>query len=235
MTSALRIARAAYTPEHMRAILGLIDEASGWLSLKGTDQWRRPWPNRRRRDARVRWGLKGGATWIVWAADRAVATVTTATNPNPKVWGTANCDLSALAVYAHRLIVTRDFAGWGLGAQLIDWTGLRGHRDYGAKWIRIDVWSSNQALHEYYTKRGFESCGKCPNPKYPSGMLFQKDVLDIIEPASPLFAEFETPQSPFSGSGLVTGYSSFPADPDEEYQPDGWSWRRRTASLSRSL
>ena len=234
MTSMLRIARAANTPENMRAILGLIREASGWLSLKGTDQWKRPWPNRRGRDARVRQGLECGATWIVWAADRAVATVTTVARPNPRVWRAADCDLSAPAVYAHRLIVTRDFAGWGLGKQLIDWTGLRGHRDYGAKWIRIDVWSSNLALHQYYMKRGFESCGKCQDPKYPSGMLFQKDVLDIVEPESPLFAELEAPQSPFSGSGLVTGDSSFPADPGQEYQRDGWSWLRRTASLSRS-
>jgi hypothetical protein len=51
----------------------------------------------------------------------------------------AECDLSASAVYAHRLIVTRDFAGWGLGAELIDWTGFRGRLHCGAKWIRIDV------------------------------------------------------------------------------------------------
>ena len=182
----------------MRAILGLIDEASGWLSLKGTDQWKRPWPDRWGRDARVSRGLKCGATWIVWAADRAVATVTMAASPNLEVWEGADCDVRAPAVYAHRLIVTRDFAGWGLGEQLIDWTGLRSHRDYGAQWIRIDVWSSNQALHDYYTKRGFASCGKCPDPKYPSGMLFQKNVLSIIEPASPLFEELEVSRSPFA-------------------------------------
>src|SRR5262249_23585112 len=76
----LRIARAADTPENQRAIIRLREEASEWLSFKRTDQWQQPWPNRRRRDARIRQGLKRAATWIV----------------------------------------TRDFAGWGLGAELID-------------------------------------------------------------------------------------------------------------------
>lgn len=235
MTSPLRIARAADTPENLRAIIGLAEEASAWLSLKGTDQWQKPWPSRRRRDARIRRGLKREATWIVWAAHRPVATVSTATTPKRKVWRDAECDLSAPAVYAHRLIVTRDFAGWGLGAELIDWVGLRGHRDYGAEWIRIDVWSSNLALHEYYTKRRFQSCGECPDRKYPSGMLFQKNVLDIAEPKSPLFAEFELPASPFTGRSAASGDPCAPAFLDEECQTSSWSRRRRATSLSRSL
>ena len=76
MTSTLRIARAADTPENLTAILGLIAEASAWLSLKGTDQWQKPWPSRTQRDARVRHGLQHETTWIVWAANRAVATST---------------------------------------------------------------------------------------------------------------------------------------------------------------
>jgi GNAT superfamily N-acetyltransferase len=237
MTPTLRIARAADTPENLRTIIGLREEASAWLSGKGTDQWQKPWPNRRRRDARIRRGLKRGATWIVRdEAGRAVATVSTATAPKSKVWREAECDLSVPAVYAHGLIVTRDFAGWGLGAELIDWTGLRGHRDYGAEWIRIDVWSSNLALHEYYTKRGFTSCGVCPDRRYPSGMLFQKNVLDIAEPERPLFAELELPAvvAPPAGRGVASGDSCPPVFLDEEYQASSRSWRRRAASLSRS-
>jgi len=234
MTSILRIARAADTPEHMRAILGLREEARAWLSLKGTDQWQKPWPSRRRQDARIRQGLKNGATWIVWAADRAVATISTATKPKSRVWRDAACDLSAPAVYAHRLIVTRGFAGWGLGAQLIDWAGLRGYRDYGAEWIRIDVWSSNHALHEYYTKRGFQPCGECPDARYPSGMLFQKSVLEITEPASPLFTEFDLPASPFTARLDTPAGSCAPAFPDDK-DPSSCSWPRRATSLTRSL
>jgi hypothetical protein len=174
VTPTLRIARVADTPENMRAIIGLREEASAWLSLQGTDQWQKPWP-----------------------------------------------------------IVTRYFAGRGLGAQLIDWTGLRGYQDYGAEWIRIDVWSSSLALHEYYAKRGFKSCGECPDRRYPSGILFQKNVLDIVELESPLFAEFELPAGPFTRSSAASGGSCPPGVLDEESQTSTWS-RRRATSLSRS-
>jgi hypothetical protein len=36
------------------------------------------------------------------------------------------CDLAERAVFVHRLITARKFAGSGLGAELIDWAGLRG-------------------------------------------------------------------------------------------------------------
>jgi GNAT superfamily N-acetyltransferase len=190
MTS-LRLARAEATAENLNTILRFIREASGWLEGKGTDQWQRPWPDEAQRDARVWRGLQRGATWIVQAGHRPTATVTVAKTPNIAVWRNAECDLGDPAVYAHRLIIDRQFAGWGLGAELIDWTGLRAHQENGAKWIRIDVWSSNKGLHEYYMKQGFEPCGSGPDPEYPSGMLFQKPVSEISEPFCPLFTESE--------------------------------------------
>jgi hypothetical protein len=59
-------------------------------------------------------------------------------------------------------------------------------------------------------KRGFQPCGQCPDPRYPSGTLFQKSVLDIAEPDSPLFVEFELSASPF---GLVPKAASDPSSP----------------------
>lgn len=191
MTCTFRIARAEATLDNMNAVLHLIREARGWLADKGTDQWAKPWPDEEQRNARVWRGLQVGATWIVWAGRIPAATVTITPNCNTAVWRDSGCDLDEPAVYAHRLIVDRRFAGWGLGAELMDWTGLRGRRDYGAKWIRIDVWTSNQALHGYYEKRGFDHCGRCPDPEYPSGALFQKPVSAIAEPVRPLFSERE--------------------------------------------
>ena len=100
---------------------------------------------------------------------------------NPAVWptGTCECDLAERAVYVHRLISARNYAGRGLGARLIDWAGLRARSVYGAKWIRIDVWTTNHDLHGFYQKIGFEPCGTCPDPSYPSGALFQKPVSNI--------------------------------------------------------
>jgi GNAT superfamily N-acetyltransferase len=177
---------------HLDAILGLIDEASTWLrDYKETDQWATPWPTRKERDNRVLKGLQNGKTWIVWDGDTPAATVTIATAHNPAVWSepACTCDLTERAVYAHRLITARKYTSWGLGAELIDWAGLRGRRKNRARWIRIDVWTSNTALHGYYMKRGFQPCGTCADPAYPSGALFQKPVSAIRRPGSPLFAE----------------------------------------------
>lgn len=182
----MRIAKAA--PEHLDVILGLVEDARTWLRDQDTDQWAAPWPDRAARDARVLRGLTNGKTWIVWDDDVPAATVTMATRANPAVWSKPEClcDLSERAVYVHRLITARKYAHRGLGSQLIDWAGLRTSREYGAKWIRIDVWTSNLALHDYYQKRGFEPCGFCRDPEYPSGALFQKPV-SRIEGTMPLF------------------------------------------------
>ena len=176
----MRVARAEATGEHLEAVLSLIEEASAWLRSKDTDQWARPWPDKEARDARVLRGLQNGKTWIVWDGDTPAATVTLATHANAAVWSkqACECDLSERAVYAHRLITARNYSGWGLGAELLNWAGLRGRR-FGAKWIRIDVWASNPALHDYYLKRGFEPCGTCADPAYPSGALFQKSISGI--------------------------------------------------------
>ena len=174
--------------KHLDAVLGLVDEASTWLrDYKETDQWARPWPTRKERDARILKGLQNGKTWIIWDGDAPAATVTIATAHNPAVWSEpgCTCDLTERAVYVHRLITARKYAGWGLGAELIDWAGLRGRRKNRARWIRIDVWTSNTALHEFYTKRGFQPCGTCVDLTYPSGALFQKSVFEIKKPWLP--------------------------------------------------
>jgi hypothetical protein len=174
-------------PGDLDEIYELIDEAAAWLRDKGTDQWERPWPSREARHRRVLSGLENGETWIVWDGSDPVATITTATQPNPKVWSNLSpeCDLSERAVYVHRLIAARRSAGSELGSELIDWAGLHGHCLYGAQWIRVDVWSSNLALHDYYLARGFLPCGRCADPYYPSGALFQKPVLAIRPPSLP--------------------------------------------------
>lgn len=188
----MRIACAEPTSENLEALLDLIDEARGWLVLKDTDQWRNPWPNEAERDARVLRGLQRGTTWIVWDGDIPAATVTLTPRKNAAVWSVpgCTCNLAERAVFVHRLITARKYAGLGLGAELIDWAGLRGQRLYGAKWIRIDVWSTNKGLHDYYLKSGFEPCGYCTDPAYPSGALFQKPVSAITTPSAPQFVEF---------------------------------------------
>jgi hypothetical protein len=196
-----QLRRAA--PEDLSAIHGLLADAAAWLRGMGTDQWERPWPSREERDRRILAGLENGETWIVRDGATPVATITITTRANPEVWSDPDpeCDLSARAVYAQRLVTARRYAGRKLGSELIDWAGLLGQRLNGAQWVRVDVWRSNRALHDYYRNSGFSACGACADPCYPSGALFQKPVRAIRKPRFPQFVEpLTTPGPPSAAS-----------------------------------
>lgn len=122
---------------------------------------------------------------------RRVATLTASPNHH-MIWPEENG--REPAVYVRRITVSRrpEYAGHGLGAQLLDWAGLRADRDYGARWVRVDVWTTNTKLHDYYRRQGFEYCRQCPIPGFPSAALFQKPAGSIKVPEAPLFQEDPT-------------------------------------------
>jgi predicted N-acetyltransferase YhbS len=179
MTGTLQIRLA--TADDRTTILGLIDEARGWLPDKGTDQWAEPWPSVAARDARVLRDIRAARTWLVEDDHAVVATVTFSPAGNRRLW-TAE-EQGEGAVYVARLIVSRSHAGQRIGEALVDWAGACAERDWRAKWIRIDVWTTNEALHNYYEKRGFQRYGTCEFTEdehhYPSAALFQKPTAEI--------------------------------------------------------
>jgi len=161
-------------------IIGLFDAAAEWLRTKNTDQWAQPWPSEEDRRHRILQDLLAGKTWIAWDDGTPAATITADSAHNP-IWPTENRDDSA--VYVAGLVVSRAFAGRALGAALLDWAGLRARRRYAARWVRVDVWTTNAALHAYYRRQGFEFCGLGEAyAHYPSAALFQK-ATDVIRPA----------------------------------------------------
>jgi len=197
MTETLRIRRAA--ADDMEAIIGLIDDARAWLPGKGTDQWAKPWPTPAARDARVLRDLKAGRTWLVHedGDDTPVATVTCNDKGNRRLWTPEEQLVSA--IYIARLIVRRSRAGERIGEALVDWAGACGLRCWSAQWIRIDVWTTNDALHNYYEKRGFQHYKVCEfkeDEYYPSARLFQKPTTEIDQESAARFVE---PTGPAAG------------------------------------
>jgi hypothetical protein len=173
----------------MKTIIRLINQAAAWLGTKGTDQWARPWPTEPARDARVSRGIRTGRTWMVEDHGEPVATVTYRQNGNQKLW-TAE-EQRDPAIYVSRLIVSRGQAGNELGAALLDWAGCQGLEAWNAQWIRIDVWTTNIALHNYYKERQFRPVRVCEleDPDtYPSAALFQKPTAEIDRDAATRFA-----------------------------------------------
>ncbi len=155
-------------------VVRLIDGAAAWLRTKGTDQWKRPWPTPRGRVQRIMDGIVSGKTWIAWDRDEPAATITLEDTADPKLW--TEWEDAEPAAYVHRLVVGRPYAGIGLGAALLDWAGDRAQRAYGARSIRIDVWTTNTALHRYYQNQGFNFVREHADRSYPSGVLFQRPI-----------------------------------------------------------
>jgi len=177
-------------------IIALIDAAADWLRDKGTDQWRRPWPSRPERDARVERGIEQRKTWLVHDGSALVATLTVyeshavdllspgadARRGTTGLWeGFPGAEDPAFYIY--RFVRARDYDGPSLGGVLLDLFAARAARSM-ARWLRVDVWTTNTALHDYYRGHGFEYVGEVPDSRLreidlegcPSAALFQRNV-----------------------------------------------------------
>jgi GNAT superfamily N-acetyltransferase len=168
----------------MKEIVSLIEDAADWLRSRGIDQWAQPWPNRAGRDSRIEAHLHAGKTWIAWDREVAAATITADNRPDPH-WPEPL--QREPAVYLHRLVVDLPYRGHGLGAALIDWTGQQALRQHGARFIRVNAWTTNLGLHRYYEELGFEGFDRDIDDGYPSSMLFQRPIGPANLTATTLF------------------------------------------------
>jgi ribosomal protein S18 acetylase RimI-like enzyme len=163
------------TMDDLQTIINLVKEAAGWLHTRGTDQWAKPWPSRTERDNRVRHGLATNSTWLMWDGSTAVATLTAHREGHERLW--MPDERREPSAYLHRIIVSREYAGRRVGATFIDWAASRAAAEYGARLTRIDVWTSNNALHDYYRRIGFAFLRFVENyDDYPSRALFHRPI-----------------------------------------------------------
>lgn len=178
------------TPDDMKSIVQLIEDRVAWLRTLKTDQWAKPWPSRAERDDRILAHILAGKTWMLWNADTAAATITLDPDvdphwPEPERWEPA--------VYINRLVVSPSYAGAQLGAQLLDWAGRTAIRDHGGLWIRVNVWTTNHRLHEYYARHGFRRSERGIDSgsehDYPSAALFQRSAAVAMASSRVLFTE----------------------------------------------
>lgn len=181
------------TERDQAAIIALLDAAATWLRTQSTNQWAKPWRTEEDRRTRISRDLLAGKTWVVYDGAAPVGTFTADRKHDHQeipVW--PEYSLGEPAVYVCRLTVDRSHSGHGFGAALLDWIGLAARRRYGAEWIRVNVWSTNDKLRRYYERQGFEFYDDSVDPSYPSGALFQKPT-GAIEPAEPALFHVEGP------------------------------------------
>jgi GNAT superfamily N-acetyltransferase len=182
----MKICLSIAEEKHIPAIIGLLDEAAEWLhEVKRSDQWPRPHPAPHKRQARLAQGIRAQRTWIGWADNTPIATITAEETGDPALW--TEEELAEPATYIHRLVVSRSYARKALGTELLTWAGMRAAQQYRARWIRLDAWTTNTALHTYYMRQGFELVRYSSAPANPSGTLFQKPIDETAAPSEQIF------------------------------------------------
>jgi GNAT superfamily N-acetyltransferase len=169
---------APATPENLSLLIAFRDEAASWLAARSIDQWQKPWPTEDLMEEGMLRNIRAGETFIVWDDGTPAATITIDRWANPDLWTPE--EAAEPALYAHKLTVARAYAGQSLGPELLDWAGTHAALA-GARWLRVDVWTTNRQLQHYYLDLGFTHVRTVVSHN-PSGALFQRPARLAVTP-----------------------------------------------------
>ncbi|WP_326605012.1 GNAT family N-acetyltransferase [Streptomyces sp. NBC_01800] len=136
------------SPDDVTKLLAFREEAAAWLTRLGSDQWQRPYPA-----DRLLVTIESGSVFMVMDGDVTAATITLAPDVEEGLW--TERELTEPSSFVTKLTVARTHAGQNLGGRLLDWAGDGAYRN-GAKWLRLDAWTKNEALQRYYLRQGFQ-------------------------------------------------------------------------------
>ncbi|MGW4920802.1 GNAT family N-acetyltransferase [Streptomyces parvulus] len=136
------------TAADLDRLLSFRTEAAGWLSKLGSDQWSRPYPA-----DRLLTTIQAGTVFMLRDGERTAGTITLTPEAEEGLWSAE--ELGDRSMFVNKLTVAREYAGCGLGSKLLDWAGDRAYHA-GAKWLRLDAWTTNERLQRYYLDEGFQ-------------------------------------------------------------------------------
>lgn len=88
-----------------------------------------------------------------------------------EIWGDQSHENAG---YVHRLTVSRNCQGMGIGTRLLNWAEDY-IKDQGKSWLRLDCMADNLALNRYYAREGFAFCGRYDGQGY-SAHLYERHV-----------------------------------------------------------
>ncbi|MFD8258744.1 GNAT family N-acetyltransferase [Streptomyces griseoluteus] len=123
-------------------------EAASWIGKLGSDQWSRPYPAKR-----LLATIAGGTVFMLNDGQKTAGTITLTPEAEEGLW--SDDELAEPSMFINKLTVSPDYAGQNLGGRLMDWAGDRAYRA-GAKWLRLDAWTTNARLQRYYLDQGFQ-------------------------------------------------------------------------------
>ncbi|MEU2430754.1 GNAT family N-acetyltransferase [Streptomyces sp. NPDC007861] len=135
-------------PHDVSKLLAFREEAAAWLSSLGTDQWQRPYPADKLLET-----IEAGTVFMAMDGETTAATITLTPEAEAGLW--MEEELSEPSLFVNKLTVARTHSSQNLGGHLLDWAGHRAYQA-GAKWLRLDAWTTNADLQAYYLRQGFE-------------------------------------------------------------------------------
>ncbi|MEV6273901.1 GNAT family N-acetyltransferase [Nocardia sp. NPDC051832] len=148
-------------------------QRTAWLTARGSDQWTvagRGKPIETFAHAVGR-SLAAGETWIADVDGEPAGTITVDHHADPDLWSPWELDD---AVIVHYMIVDLRFAGRRIGHRMLEHAGWLAYQQDRA-WVRLDAWTTNTDLHEYYRRAGFHRARIAgPIARGPSRALFER-------------------------------------------------------------
>jgi len=103
---------------------------------------------------------------------RPTSTAAGLTEPDD-LWNDA--ERSEPQTYIGRLLVASGEHGHGYGAAVVEAVASAA-REHGDKWLRLNCWSTNTRLHDYYRALDFQHVRTVDVPGRMSGALFERDL-----------------------------------------------------------
>lgn len=97
--------------------------------------------------------IEAGTVFTLRAEEPTAGTITLTQEAEEGMW--SDDELRESSMFINKLTVSRDYSGQDLGGRLLDWAGDRAYRA-GAKWLRLDAWTTNERLQRYYLDHGFD-------------------------------------------------------------------------------
>ena len=165
------------TLDDLSALVALYREAQQWLAARGLQQWQPAPDDTGELLARVSLNLEKaierGTCFVVDDGKTITGTITVDDYADPEFWQPS--DEPGDALYVHRMIVSRNSRGTGLGAGLLDWAEHQAMQQ-GKRWLRLDAWQTNTDLHRYYERQGMMLVRLLSFNHRGSGALFQRPV-----------------------------------------------------------
>jgi ribosomal protein S18 acetylase RimI-like enzyme len=136
-------------PADLDAVVSMLEEAARWMVRRGIEGWTPEGFSRERIAVLV----EGGEMYLAAFDGRPAGTFALQWSDR-ETWG----DVPDDAGYVHGLAIRREFAGMGLGREMLrraEQLVSVAQRAY----LRLDCVAENEALNEYYRRAGFAPRG----------------------------------------------------------------------------